>query len=201
MNKKRCTRVFTKQAPTGTHTHTTDKSADNFWENNNPCIPFAFLMKMYYSYIIFLMQGKWQGQGSSRGERWDAHLPGPEDRTETTLVIKVTATSHQKQQVARSSPSVGPWDTPGPQPGCWVWNGGRSLLQARFVLLPLPAPPLSFLLCSVFMRLSPLFELLASDRSMRKCHSTNADSLFSPCNTVSFCFTNAWYCLGYIAKV
>lgn len=40
------------------HTHTTDKSVENFWKNNHPRILFEFLMKMYYSYIIIFLNSR-----------------------------------------------------------------------------------------------------------------------------------------------
>ena len=42
-----------------------------------------------------------------------------------------------------------------------------------------------------------LFELLVSDRGMLTFHSIFVDSLFSPGNTVCFCFANTLYCFSW----
>ena len=75
-----------------------------------------------------------------------------------------------------------------------VWNRGQA--PAPAVCPPrVPRPSSSAVIfCTQTFR---LFELLVSDRGTLAFHSIIVDSLFSPGNTVSFCFANTLFCFSW----
>ena len=145
-------------------------------------------MKMYYS-NIFLNQGMQQRKENSRGEKWDKHLHGQE----TTGAEGWSPEAGSGQKFTLSGALKYP---PGPQPGSRCETGDMRLPQQSVVLVS-PALPSAVIFCT---QTSCLFERLVSDIGTLTSDSIIADSLFSPGNTVSFCFANTLYCFSWRRK-